>query len=129
MNIGAYVGLSGWVPLRAQIAECRNPEDLAGLCKAALGLADTDVPTTEEKPRSMLATPVSLGHTTDDEVINVELGRRTRDVLLEKGLEVLWFEESKGGHLAMLETAGLDSVVAFPEKQNSRLLGHLSRVD
>lgn len=113
MNIGAYVGLSGWLPLKAQIAECRNPEDLAGLCRTTLGLADTDAPTIEENQRSTLATPVFLAHTTDDEVIDVELGRQARDILLEKGLDVVWCEENTGGHLAMLKTAGLDRIVAF----------------
>ena len=65
----------------------------------------------------MFDTPVFLGHTADDEVVDVELGRQTRDVLRGMGMEtVVWHQETEGGHLGMLKSAGLDRVVDFLRK-------------
>lgn len=61
----------------------------------------------------MLETPVFLAHNTDDEVIDVELGREARDVLVGLGIKIVWREEEEGGHLGMLRREGLDGVVDF----------------
>ena len=108
MKIGAYVGLSGWMPLREQIAGCRKSTDFLTL----VGLADTPLSRKrEEEP--MRATPIFLGHATDDDVVNVDLGRQTRDMLLKKGLKVTWWEQEAGGHWGLLKTWGLNSIIAF----------------
>lgn len=61
----------------------------------------------------MLETPLFLAHNTDDEVIDVGLGREARDVLVGLGMKIVWKEEEEGGHLGMLRREGLDGVVAF----------------
>ena len=61
----------------------------------------------------MLGTPILLGHTTDDEVIDIELGRQAFEVLDNLGMRVTWKELPDGGHLGMLKTEGLDSIVTF----------------
>ena len=109
LRIGGYVGLSGWMPFKAQIEECYEMEDLATLFKTTLGL-DLPILTPEESIRD---TPIFLGHTADDEVIDVELGREMRDLLKSKGMKVVWEEKKDGGHLGMLKPTALDSVVAF----------------
>ena len=61
----------------------------------------------------MLGTPVLLCHTTDDEVIDIELGQQACEALKRMGMNVTWKEQKDGGHLGMLKTTGLDTVVAF----------------
>ena len=61
----------------------------------------------------MRGTPVLLCHPIDDEVIDVELGRQACDVLRDLGMNVRWMEQEEGGHLGMLKTAGLDTIVEF----------------
>jgi len=64
-------------------------------------------------PHHPLHTPIFLGHTSDDEIITIELGRQTQSVLEKMGMAVTWREHAEGGHLGFLETKGLDDVVAF----------------
>lgn len=59
---------------------------------------------------------VYLGHTADDEIIDVKEGRRVRDTMRTLGLDVVGKEEEYGGHLSMLETAGIDDIVVFLEE-------------
>lgn len=61
----------------------------------------------------MLTTPMLLLHTADDGVVDISLGRQARNVLGSLGLEVEWREVKEGGHLGLLERAGLDLVVDF----------------
>lgn len=88
---------------------CYELDDLARLFKTTLGL---DLPTPNPE-QWMLDTLIFLGHNTDDEVIDVELGRQMRDVLKDKGMKIVWWEEKNGGHLGMLKSTGLDSIAAF----------------
>ena len=110
-KIGAYIGLSGWMPLKAEIAKCRTMEDLAMVFRTALGL---ETSLSAEQP-SMLDTPVLLAHTTDDEVIDIELGQQACKVLRGLGMNVAWKEQNHGGHLGMLKPEGLDTIVEFLE--------------
>ena len=88
--------------------------DLAELFKACLGITSIPTQRAEERESSVLDTPVFLGHTADDEVIEVELGRQTRVVLRGLGMmKVVWHEDTDGGHLGLLKSAGLDRVVDF----------------
>ena len=49
----------------------------------------------------------------DDEVIDIELGLQACEVLKNLGMNVTWKEQKDGGHLDMLKTSGLDTVVGF----------------
>ena len=112
MKIGAYVGLSGWMPLRAQIAKCRKSEELATLFNT-IGLADTSS-LMKEGEESVRATPIFLGHLKDDKVIDITLGRQARDVLLAKGMKVTWWDPGVGGgHWGLLKLWGVNGIIAF----------------
>ena len=95
--------------MRAQIAGFHTSESIANVLKTTL---DLDVPLSSNS-NSMLDTPVWLGHTTDDEVIDIELGRQACEVVRSLGMKVTWTEQKEGGHLGLLKSAGLDSIVEF----------------
>ena len=97
-----------------QVEKCHGAASLAQLFGSSLGIAGIPAQIAEEREPSILDTPVFLCHTADDEVIDVELGRQTRDVLRGLGMKtVVWHEETDGGHLGMLKSAGLDRIVGF----------------
>lgn len=108
-KIGAYIGLNGWMPLNTHIAQCHTPQDLADVFRARL---EIKIPSSAGRA-SVRGTPVLLCHPIDDEVIDVELGRQACDVLRDLGMNVRWMEQEEGGHLGMLKTAGLDTIVEF----------------
>lgn len=114
LRLGAYIGLSGWLPFAAQL-EKQQPLDLAHFFEATLGLQIESVPTHDP-----LNTPVFLGHTSDDEVIDVQLGQQTRSVLEKMEMAVTWTEHRHGGHLGFLATKGLDDIVAFLKELHGR---------
>lgn len=95
------------MPFAAQL-KGQQPLDFANFFEATLGLQLESLPT-----QNALNTPVLLCHTSDDEIVDVELGRQARDVLEEMGMVVTWTEHQEGGHLAFLATKGLDDIVEF----------------
>ena len=62
-----------------------------------------------------LTTPVFLGHTKDDDVINISYGQDLRDKLMDMGMQVTWCHYEDGGHW-LNEPKGVDDVVAFVNK-------------
>lgn len=112
-DLGAFVGLNGWMPCKEQIQQSTKTADarasLAAFFASTLGF-------TTGKTESGLATPIYLGHMTDDEVVDVELGRQARVVLEDMGMTINWKEREVGGHLGFLEKVGLDDIVGFLEK-------------
>lgn len=106
------------MPFKTQIEEIisssRKPEDLTKFFNATFGVVSSDA--TPAQGQSCLDTPVFLGHTTDDEVIDVELGRQSVTVLEIMGMKVTWKEFLDGGHSGFLDTEGLDDIVAFLTK-------------
>ena len=116
LRIGAYLGANGWLPLRAGIEHCAAPNDLALFFSEALDLR-IPAPTTGEPH---LDTPIILLHTSDDEIVDVELGHQARNVLGRLGFHVRWKEENQGGHLSILETQGLDSISMFLKEVTMR---------
>lgn len=103
----AYIGLNGWLPSAAQIASAANREKLDDFLGGILNVHSHEIPFLFEA----IGTDVFLAHTTDDEVVDVELGRQARDVLRGVGYRrVVWWEEGEGGHPGMLNTKGLDWV-------------------
>lgn len=119
-KLGAYVGLSGWMPFRARIEEAikDSPDSeiqqrLASFFQSTVSLepyAPSAVP-------SALATPIFLGHAADDEVVDIELGLQALTTLKKVGAEVSWKECRDGGHLGFLEIEGLDDMIAFLAKE------------
>jgi predicted esterase len=107
-HVAAYVGLNGWLPSAAQIASkasSPNPETLDYFLGDILDIHPHEIPLFQATEIAIF-----LAHTTDDEVIDVELGRQARDVLVHslRYKRLVWHEEQEGGHLGMLTTKGLD---------------------
>ncbi|KAL9603545.1 MAG: hypothetical protein Q9219_001047 [cf. Caloplaca sp. 3 TL-2023] len=111
MKLAAFVGLSGWMPFRAQIEDSIRTEDgLPDFFRSTLNL---DIPPLPHSRSSIRNTPIFLGHNADDEIVDIELGRQAREVLQGLGMNVVWKEVPEGGHLGMLGTEGVDAIVEF----------------
>lgn len=96
-RLGAFVGISTWLPFAADIAEVLGQnkiqeghgsnefvESMTVTLQHSLTSSNGNTP--------FLSTPIFLGHGTDDAIIDVELGRQVRDVLTQIGLKVEWKE-------------------------------------
>ncbi len=103
--LAAYVGLNGWLPSAVQIASSPNREKLENFLANILDIHPYEIPVFQAS-----GTAIFLAHTTNDEMIDIELGRQARDVLVDsmEYERVVWHEEQEGGHLGMLTTKGLD---------------------
>ena len=114
LKIGGFVGLNGWMPMNARVQQCfpgvHSPRQEI---LATLDLALASKCSLEEGVWPFEKTPISLGHTADDEVIDVELGRQALETLQKLGMKVTWHEKAQGGHLGLLETDGLDAMADF----------------
>ena len=114
LKIGGFVGLNGWMPMNARVQECfpgvHGPRQEI---LAALDLELASRYSLQEEVGPFEKTPVFLGHTADDEVIDLELGRQARDTLQKMGMKVTWHVKAQGGHLGLLETDGLDTMADF----------------
>ncbi|KAJ6441562.1 Acyl-protein thioesterase 1 [Purpureocillium lavendulum] len=103
-RLGAFVGACGWLPFSKQIDSLAAREvfwdddfDVSELDLEAAHFVTTEMPIlgfpTHDSVRSALvATPVYLGHGTDDAVVDIELGRTARDSLVGVGFNVAWVE-------------------------------------
>lgn len=96
------------MPFKLQIEQTKQ-DNLVKLFENTLGLLIDDL----SPDSSGFDTPVFLGHTLDDEVIDVKLGQQARDELMRLGMKVTWVEHKAGGHLGLLNTKGLDDISAF----------------
>ena len=113
LTLGAYVGLSGWLPASARI---NNAFDTTGDTSKTLVLFFQEIFHLRPQPGclpSVLQTPVFLGHAADDEIVDVDLGRDGCNILAKLGTDVTWTKHAEGGHLGFLETRGLDDIVDF----------------
>lgn len=108
LQIGAFIGLNGWMPFKLQIEQAKQ-DNLVQLFENTLGFPIEGL----SPNRSDFDTPVFLGHTLDDEVVDLELGQQARDGLMRLGMKVTWAEHKEGGHLGLLDTKGLDDISAF----------------
>ncbi|EFJ13683.1 hypothetical protein SELMODRAFT_121880 [Selaginella moellendorffii] len=102
-RLGAFVGASGWLPFADKIEEFLRGE---------LGLEVEDL---GDSFTSLLATPVFLGHGTDDNLIELDLGKQARDLLTRMGMSVSWKEyegADQDGHW-IKEPEEVDDIVAF----------------
>jgi lysophospholipase-2 len=117
-KLGAYLGLCGWIPFEIQVKEIakskRGPELLSCLTNfytATLGL-DSSNSTPGTLTDSAISTPVFLCHASDDEVIDVSLGKQICEVLKGLGMKVEWNEYRRCGHW-IKEPQGFNAIVQF----------------
>lgn len=118
VKLGGFIGLSGWMPFRAQIEEIEKKgldnsvmreEELSNFFRATFGLGDSKP---DVSAQSVLSTPVLLCHAVDDEVVDIELNRQACAVLEILGMRVQWKEYQDGGHW-LNEPQGYDDMLFF----------------
>ena len=85
----------------------------ASISTTSSSMAQADLELKQVASLPVTHTPIFLGHTSDDEVIDVQLGRNSRAVLEEMGFKVSWKDHQEGGHLGFLETEGIDDIKTF----------------
>ncbi|KAG9501588.1 hypothetical protein J7337_007279 [Fusarium musae] len=93
--LGAFFATNTWLPFASSIEnylsnEQKSPIDTGTEFVAGM-LAQSKVshPQSRERPPS---TTVFLGHGTDDAYVDVELGRKARDIIIQAGFTVEWRE-------------------------------------
>jgi predicted esterase len=128
-QLGGFVGASGWLPFASEITKCFRevghvpaPKDTGedmttddGRAFVEDMMASTKCALQKEDQRSLLGTSVFLGHGTDDQVIDVELGKQARDSLEQVGFRVDWKEyegAEQDGHW-LKEPEEVDDIVRF----------------
>ena len=118
LRLGAFMGLSGWMPFKTQIEETvpvSPGEKLKGrLVKFFETTFGIEIQTQKSEGRQeIFETPVFLGHFTDDEYVNVKEGQEIGRVLIMMEMNVVWEKCEIGGHEGFLETEGLDRIAKF----------------
>ncbi|KAJ4057582.1 hypothetical protein NW761_002814 [Fusarium oxysporum] len=93
--LGAFFATNTWLPFASSIGkylshEPTSPMD-AGTELVAGMLAQSKVSLTQSRER-LPSTTVFLGHGTDDAYVDVELGRKARDIIVQAGFTVEWRE-------------------------------------
>ncbi|KAH7212231.1 Alpha/Beta hydrolase protein [Fusarium oxysporum] len=93
--LGAFFATNTWLPFASSIGkylsyEPTSPMD-AGTELVAGMLAQSKVSLTQSRER-LPSTTVFLGHGTDDAYVDVELGRKARDIIIQAGFTVEWRE-------------------------------------
>ena len=114
-KLGAFVGSSGWMALKACVEsfigeETMSEAGLAGFLRAKLDLEGV-VPSIVAQSAA-LETPVFVSHAEDDDAVDIELGRQMRAVLEKLEMRVTWKEYGDGGHWVK-EPEGFDDIVEF----------------
>ena len=142
-NLGGFVILCGWMPFQSQLWELLHHRphrerttgldcDIESRGLAAnrtrnfysnkLKLEDNAVnnqiacafPTPEESSFRNFRTPVFIGHSEDDNVVDIKLASGMRNTLTELGLQVTWREYQDAGHW-ISEPKGVDDIIQFLE--------------
>lgn len=127
-QLGAFVGASTWLPFAESIEDYLGRDETGGEgWKARLESRETDTfvesmmaPLKRSlagpyNSRTLLSTPVFLGHGADDAYVDIQLGRRAWHVLTQVGLKAKWKEysgaEQEGHWLKVPEE--LDDIAEF----------------
>jgi lysophospholipase II len=140
-SLGGFVILCGWMPLQSEVREllCHNTRregamnlntdtetqelianwtrdfysDKFKLEEHDLNDENTyEVTAAEEHLFRAPRTPVFIGHSTDDNIVNIKLAREMRDTLTDLGLSVTWKEYQDAGHW-ISEPKGVDDIIHF----------------
>ncbi|MCJ1388171.1 hypothetical protein MMC18_001016 [Xylographa bjoerkii] len=91
-KLGAFVGMSGWLPFRRQIDEVvTGAEDQDGQRIRALDCMKHAVPgCPASENQAAFATPVFLGHGVQDVKVRTQWGEEMRDSMKALGMDVTW---------------------------------------
>ncbi|RPA82012.1 alpha/beta-hydrolase [Ascobolus immersus RN42] len=89
-KLGGFVGTSGWLPLFNALGDAmEESKDVREVIREKLGLV---LELEDGGSDGQVKTPVLLGHGKDDRIVNIELGKKLRDMLKRSGYEVTWNE-------------------------------------
>ncbi|KAK8251745.1 phospholipase/Carboxylesterase [Phyllosticta capitalensis] len=111
-KVGAFIGISSWLPLEAEIEQiARNPKTPMEKQHQLRGLFQLPHPK-NKVPGLALDTPVLLTHCQDDEVVPIERGEKLRKGLIRLGMSVEWHSYNDGGHWVN-EPRGVDDIATF----------------
>ncbi|KAF5966142.1 lysophospholipase [Fusarium bulbicola] len=93
--LGAFFATNTWLPFASTIErymshEPNSPVDIGAEFVAEM-LAQPKVAFPQSRER-LSSTAVFLGHGTDDAYVDVELGRKARDIIIQAGFTVEWRE-------------------------------------
>lgn len=129
-RFGAFVGTNTWLPFAANIQRLLGKGSEPATAKATSETSSSDgfvgdIMSAWSRPRvaqqsgkSLLSTPVFLGHGVDDAVVDIDLGRQAQHVLGDVGFQVGWKEylgaELEGHWLKTPEQ--IDDIDAFLKK-------------
>lgn len=126
-QFGAFVGASTWLPFAANIEILLGKETSPKEVKVGAEITPSDAfvgdmmsawsrcPPAQLAGKSLLSTPVLLGHGVDDGMVEVGLGRQAQQVLARIGFQTEWKEylgaELEGHWLKTPEQ--IDDIAAF----------------
>ncbi|RYP37317.1 hypothetical protein DL767_002960 [Monosporascus sp. MG133] len=113
-GFAGLIGLCSWMPRIDCVDEQASQMDRAATFKAIQTLFSGDglgpVSLTQ-----MDASPILIGHASDDEVVPVQNGLRMKNSLVHLGLTVEWHQYEDGGHWVN-EPQGVDDICQFLRK-------------
>lgn len=120
MRLCAFVGFCGWLPFRKEIDAFIKSEADADLLRAIQSLfasasRNSHSPISKNlyrKSESPLATPISLSHAMDDNMVPIGNGEKLYQTLNQLGMDVCWRAYKDGSHW-INEPQGIDDMVGF----------------
>jgi len=120
-RLGAFVGLSGWMPFAEQIEKAgRGQERATAASAASQSVSETlnleIVPAKLSGHGLWADTPMFLGHEEKDDVVDCKLGEQARDAVRAVGARPEWHSYDSGEHWVK-EPEEVDELVAFLSKQ------------
>ncbi|MCJ1288730.1 hypothetical protein MMC34_000259 [Xylographa carneopallida] len=116
VRLGAFVGLSGWLPFRRQVEEgckgCEDVQERRGRARECMARAVPGCAAVVVESEAAFRTPVFLGHGMEDGKVRTRWGEEMRDAMRGFGVEVTWRGYEGLGHWFEVP-AEVDDVINF----------------
>ena len=106
--LAGFIGISSWLPFASKLEGIASLESGNGVSEKLFKFYSNLFAVLEGQPAaetqnstsgsSALATPMFLCHGIDDDVVDISLGHKLRDVASALGLNVIWKEDDECGH-------------------------------
>lgn len=127
-GFAGMVGLCSWMPFATPAEESfegdhgddASSSSFFSHLQAIFATTANKSPPAKINVDAMRQTPMLITHSSDDEVVPVQNGRRLRDILQRQGLAVEWKEYPDGGHWVN-EPQGVDDMAHLLHKHMSSL--------
>ena len=119
-KLAGFLGLFGWMPFERYVGERANvvegeelgPAAAVGIKTLQEKLGLPRPPKVAKATSHAVQTPAFLGHSQNDDVVDVILGRSIRNSLKSMGTTVTYCEYAEGGHW-FKEPEGVDDMIEF----------------